>query len=85
VTIRVGFVPVPLPFALTWLSVPRNRARAAAQDPSWLGFHAEAYAFAAMLYFAGSAALSRYGLWLERRVGAGRKGELVSLAVGRAE
>ena len=49
-----------------------NTARLAAQDPMWLGFHAEAYAFAAAIYFVGSAALSQYGLWLERRLGRGR-------------
>lgn len=43
-----------------------NTARVAAQDPNWLGFHDEAYAFVAALYFVGSFALSRYGQYLER-------------------
>ena len=51
-----------------------NTARLAAQDPEWLGFHTEAYVFAALIYFVGSAALSQYGLWLERRLGTGRRG-----------
>jgi general L-amino acid transport system permease protein len=85
VSIAVGFFQDTSLVVIIGLFDLLNTARAAAQDPSWLGFHAEAYAFAAMLYFAGSAALSRYGLWLERRVGVAGKGELVSLAVGRAE
>ncbi|MDQ6829227.1 MAG: amino acid ABC transporter permease [Gemmatimonadota bacterium] len=43
-----------------------NTARVGAQDPSWLGFHDEAYAFVAAIYFVGSFTLSRYGLYLER-------------------
>jgi hypothetical protein len=33
-----------------------------------LGFFTEAFVFAGAIYFCGSAALSRYGLWLERRM-----------------
>lgn len=49
-----------------------NTANAAASDLAWLGFYTEAFAFAAMLYFAVSFTASRYSLWLERRVGANR-------------
>jgi len=45
-----------------------NTTRVAADDPAWLGFHTEAYLFAGLLYVAGSATLSRYGRWLERRM-----------------
>ncbi|MEP6730625.1 MAG: amino acid ABC transporter permease [bacterium] len=45
-----------------------NTARVAAQDPAWLGFHDEAYAFVAAIYFVGSFALARYGAYLERRL-----------------
>jgi len=45
-----------------------NTARSAAQDPNWLGFYTEAFVFVGAIYFCGSAALSRYGLWLERRM-----------------
>jgi general L-amino acid transport system permease protein len=49
-----------------------NTARLAAQDSAWLGFHTEAYVFAAIIYVAGSAAIARYSSWLERRVGHAR-------------
>jgi general L-amino acid transport system permease protein len=49
-----------------------NTVRSAAEDPLWLGFHTEAYLFAGLLYAAGSAATSRYGLWLERRLATAR-------------
>lgn len=45
-----------------------NAARAATADPMWIGFYAEAYAFAAMVYFAFCFAAARYSLWLERRL-----------------
>jgi general L-amino acid transport system permease protein len=50
-----------------------NTARTAATDPQWLGFYNEAFAFAALVYFAGSYAASRYSLWLERRLHRGRQ------------
>jgi general L-amino acid transport system permease protein len=48
-----------------------NTARLAAQDPNWLGFYTEAYAFVGLLYFGTSALMSRYGSWLETRMSAG--------------
>jgi general L-amino acid transport system permease protein len=51
-----------------------NTARAAAQDPAWLGFYDEAYVFVGALYFLGSLGATRYGLWLERRSRSERTG-----------
>lgn len=42
-------------------------AKAAAQDPSWLGFDAEAFVFCAAVYWMLCFSLSRYGRSLERR------------------
>ncbi|MGY2051030.1 amino acid ABC transporter permease [Methylobacterium sp. JK268] len=50
-----------------------NAARAAANDPNWLGFYTEAYVFAAFVYFVACFCASRYSLWLERRLDAGRR------------
>jgi general L-amino acid transport system permease protein len=45
-----------------------NAARAAANDPNWLGFYDEAFGFAAAVYFVLCFAGSRYSLWLERHL-----------------
>lgn len=42
-------------------------ARAASQDPEWLGFDAEAFVFCAAVYWILCFSLSRYGRSLERR------------------
>jgi len=42
-------------------------------DPRWRDFFIEGYAFVAALYFCASFAMSRYSLWLERRLAAGRR------------
>ena len=42
-------------------------ARAASQDPVWLGFDAEAFVFCAVVYWILCFSLSRYGRSLERR------------------
>jgi general L-amino acid transport system permease protein len=44
-----------------------NAARAAANDPDWLGRFDEAYAFAGLVYFLICLALSRFSRRLERR------------------
>ncbi|MGH7718315.1 MAG: amino acid ABC transporter permease [Gemmatimonadaceae bacterium] len=74
VSIAVGFFQDTSLVVIIGLFDLLNTARLAAQDPAWLGFHTEAYVFVALVYFAGSAAASRYGLWLERRVRAGERG-----------
>lgn len=45
-----------------------NAARAATTDPNWIGFYAEAYVFAAAIYFVFCFAAARYSLWLERHL-----------------
>lgn len=42
-------------------------AKAASQDPEWLGFDAEAFVFCAAIYWVLCFSLSRYGRSLERR------------------
>jgi general L-amino acid transport system permease protein len=47
--------------------------RSALTDPAWLGFHVEAYVFAAMVYFVFCFSMSRYSLWLERHLSPERR------------
>ena len=42
--------------------------RLALGDPQWRDFFIEGYLFIAAIYFCGSFAMSRYSLWLERRL-----------------
>lgn len=66
VSIAVGFFQDTSLVVIIALFDLLNTARFAAQDPAWLGFHAEAYAFVGLIYFAGSTLMSQYGLWIER-------------------
>lgn len=68
VSIAVGFFQDTSLIVIIGLFDLLNTARLAAQDPDWLGFYTEAYVFVGAIYFLGSAATSRYGLWLERRL-----------------
>ena len=68
VSIAVGFFQDTSLVVIIGLFDLLNTARVAAQDPAWLGFHTEAFVFVGAIYFAGSTALSHYGLWLERRL-----------------
>lgn len=68
VSIAVGFFQDTSLIVIIGLFDLLNTARLAAQDPAWLGFHTEAYVFVGLVYFLGSALVSRYGLWLERRM-----------------
>ena len=68
VSIAVGFFQDTSLIVIIGLFDLLNTARLAAQDPAWLGFHTEAYVFVGLVYFVGSALVSRYGLWLERRM-----------------
>jgi general L-amino acid transport system permease protein len=45
--------------------------RLALGDPRWRDFFIEGYLFIAAIYFGASFAMSRYSLWLERRLGVG--------------
>lgn len=68
ISIAVGFFQDTSLVVIIGLFDLLNTTRLAAQDPNWLGFHTEAYAFAAVLYFVGSSAITRYGRWLERKL-----------------
>lgn len=72
VSIAVGFFQDTSLIVIIGLFDLLNTARLAAQDPEWLGFYTEAYVFVGAIYFLGSAAISRYGRWLERRLARGR-------------
>jgi len=43
--------------------------RLALGDPRWRHFFLEGYLFIAALYFTSCFAMSRYSVWLERRLG----------------
>ena len=68
ISIAVGFFQDTSLIVIIGLFDLLNTARLAAQDPAWLGYYTEAYVFVGLVYFVGSAAMSRYGLWLERRM-----------------
>jgi general L-amino acid transport system permease protein len=72
VSIAVGFFQDTSLVVIIALFDLLNTARFAAQDPQWLGFHAEAYVFVGLIYFVGSTLMSQYGLWLEQRLARNR-------------
>lgn len=74
VSIAVGFFQDTSLIVIIGLFDLLNTARLAAQDPEWLGFHTEAYVFVGVVYFVGSALISRYGSWLERRLASDAEG-----------
>jgi general L-amino acid transport system permease protein len=74
ISIAVGFFQDTSLIVVVGLFDLLTTARLAAQDPAWLGFATEAFVFVGAIYFAGSALLSRYGRWLERRLAAARQG-----------
>jgi len=45
-----------------------NSIKSALTDPNWLGFHVEAYVFAACVYFVFCFGMSRYSLFLETKL-----------------
>ncbi|PIE45409.1 MAG: amino acid ABC transporter permease [Gammaproteobacteria bacterium] len=47
--------------------------QAASQDPKWLGYHTEGYVFAALVYFIFCFSMSRYSMYLERKLHTGHK------------
>ncbi len=47
-------------------------AKASITDPKWLGLEHEAYIFVGVVYFVFCFGMSRYSLWLERRLDTGR-------------
>ena len=48
-------------------------ARSAVTDPKWLGLEHESYIFAALIYFIFCFSMSRYSLWLERKLDTGHR------------
>ena len=52
---------------------PLGISRAAASDPVWNGLSTELYLFVALFFFASCFAMSRYSMWLERRLGTERQ------------
>ena len=50
---------------------PAARGRSAVTDPKWLGLEHESYIFAAVIYFIFCFSMSRYSLWLERKLDTG--------------
>ena len=73
ISIAVGFFQDTSLIVIIGLFDLLNSARLAAQEPCWLGFYTEAFVFVGIIYFCSSAALSRYGLWLEWRLAAARR------------
>lgn len=65
VTLAIGILQATTLVAAIGVFDLLNAARSAANDPAWLGFYREAYAFAALIYFAVCFAASRYSVWLE--------------------
>ena len=48
-------------------------ARSSVTDPKWLGLEHESYIFAALIYFIFCFSMSRYSLWLERKLDTGHR------------
>lgn len=48
-------------------------AKASVTDPKWLGLEHEAYIFVAVIYFIFCFSMSRYSLWLERKLDTNRR------------
>ena len=48
-------------------------AKASVTDSKWLGLEHEAYIFVALIYFVFCFSMSRYSLWLERRLDTGHR------------
>ena len=46
--------------------------RAALQDPAWVRYSLESYLFLMLVYFAFCMTMSRYALWIERRIDVGK-------------
>jgi general L-amino acid transport system permease protein len=70
VNLAIGFLLATSLLAVIGIMDILNAAKAAATDPSWLGFYTEAFLMVALIYFAIGFGGSRYSLWLERRLGA---------------
>ncbi|ACM31391.1 amino acid ABC transporter permease [Agrobacterium rhizogenes] len=72
VNLSIGILLNTSLLAVIGISDLLNTGKIAATDPVWLGFYTEAFVFTGAIYFAISFVASRYSLWLERRLAAGR-------------
>ncbi len=54
--------------------------RLALGDPNWRNFFLEGYLFIALIYFAFSLIMSRYSIWLEKRIEKQKQGQLLPTA-----
>jgi len=54
---------------------PLGIARAVLADAKWNGLATETYLFVALFFFVSCFAMSRYSLWLERRLASGQDRE----------
>ena len=48
-------------------------AKSSVTDAKWLGLEHEAYTFVAVIYFVFCFSMSRYSLWLERKLDTGHR------------
>ncbi|SDG42468.1 amino acid ABC transporter membrane protein 2, PAAT family [Bradyrhizobium sp. Rc2d] len=64
----IGFLLATSLLAVIGIVDILNAAKAAATDPSWLGFYKEAFLIVAGLYFVIGYGGSHYSRWLERRL-----------------
>lgn len=74
VNLAIGFLLATSLLAVIGVFDLLNAAKAAATDPSWLGFYDESYLFVAAIYFALCLTGSRYSRWLEQRLNRSARG-----------
>ncbi|MFT4184007.1 MAG: amino acid ABC transporter permease [Rhizobium sp.] len=72
VNLSIGILLNTSLLAVIGISDLLNTGKMAATDPAWLGYYTEAFVFTGAIYFAISFVASRYSLWLEHRLAAGR-------------
>lgn len=72
VNLAIGFLLATSLLATIGIFDLLNAAKNAVVDPNWLGFYDETYLVAASIYFVICIIGSRYSLWLEKRLRAGR-------------
>lgn len=68
VSIAIGFFKDTSLVIIIGLFDFLSTIKATLNDADWIGFHVEAYLFAAMVYFSVCFTFSRYSLWLEKRL-----------------
>ena len=68
VSIAIGFFKDTSLVIIIGLFDFLSTIKATLNDADWIGFHVEAYLFAAAVYFSVCFTFSRYSLWLEKRL-----------------